>query len=312
MSQSPELPRKSPPEKKPSFSAAPALLLVAALLVLGVGLFFLRDSDSDRVLNDKRLEQLRADAAKRDAAGAGKGAAAGDASAGKTGASVKKKNASISGGSGTAGGAGGDVVKPRLSGIPGTGPRLTLSASNVTRSNVDATAEPWKMREDRMELREPLLAIGNGIRAGGAPPAEIVFPLFDGENITLTNIRFKPQRDDVAGVFIGQVADASGSATPYSHALLSYYNGALVGDIHTADGRVFAIRNVNSEREAVPAGVNAIYLAQNDPAKMPVCGTCKEAREKAQAAAKTASASATGAAAGALAPGTGGATASTP
>jgi hypothetical protein len=160
----------------------------------------------------------------------------------------------------------------RKSGIHGTGPRVTLHASNQRPASDDELKKnPAKIREVHLEIRTPLRTIGDSIRNGVTPPREISFPIFDSEDVLLTNIRYKPQNDNYAGVFIADVADADGKTTIYGHALLSYVNNALVGDIHMPDGRRILIQN----EKFSPEDANAIRLTQLDPAKIPGCGTCK-------------------------------------
>ncbi|MDR1816928.1 MAG: hypothetical protein LBR07_01835 [Puniceicoccales bacterium] len=274
------------PESRNSTSVAPILVLVGALVLIGGFLFFKNEGEADKAVSDAFFERnvgtpehARPDAPAARGGAGDKSAATGAGKSLLSGTAGGAKTAANAGNSGS-GGQSATPAKRKLSGIAGTGPRLTLAASNVTRATVDTQKEPWKMREDRMEIRESLSAVGTRIRAGEAPPAEIVFPLYDGESVTLANVRFKPQKADVAGVFLADVVGADGAVSPFSHASLSYYNNSLVGSIHTGDGREFDIRCVNPAVEAVPAGANVVYVTQCDPAKRPGCGTCMAAREK--------------------------------
>jgi hypothetical protein len=159
---------------------------------------------------------------------------------------------------------------PPAPAAPASAP-VRITASNVIRTpDQDLADEPWKIREERRELSESFLNIGNRVRSGEPAPAEVEFPLFDGKSVTLTDFEYHPQSLPNEGVFFAKVkGDVSGN-----HVLFSYVNNALVGAIHVPSlDLFFDIRNATAQGGAA----SEIFLAQLNPAKMPVCGTCRPA-----------------------------------
>jgi hypothetical protein len=154
--------------------------------------------------------------------------------------------------------------------VPTQGARVRIVASEQRPTPAAAlVAQPWKIREEWRVLSESFLNIGNATRTTGKTPEEIEFPLFDGESITLTHFRYRPQNAPNKGAFLGEV---KGENT--GHVLLSYVNNALVGTIHIpAQSRYYEIRNNTPDGGAV----SQVFLTQLDPAKMPTCGTCQPA-----------------------------------
>jgi hypothetical protein len=127
------------------------------------------------------------------------------------------------------------------------------------------------LREERRDLSESFLRIGNSIRDGAPPPSEIEFPLFDGNTVTLTDFKLIPFAPKNEGVFSAKV---KGVETTH-HVFLSYVNNTLNGEIHVpaavpAASRYYEIRNA-----ATPAGadITRTFLAQIDPSRLK-CGEC--------------------------------------
>ena len=130
------------------------------------------------------------------------------------------------------------------------------------------SGEPWKLREEWRQLNISFLEIGNALQQGGALPSEIEFPLFDGATITLTHLKFVPQNAPHKGVFFARVKD-----DPVSHVMFSYVNRSTVGEIHIPSQNIqYEINNATPDN----GPDSQIYLAQLDPAKLPVCGVCSQ------------------------------------
>ncbi|EIP97262.1 hypothetical protein OpiT1DRAFT_01695 [Opitutaceae bacterium TAV1] len=131
-------------------------------------------------------------------------------------------------------------------------------------------SEPWKLREEKIWLSQSFLDIGTRVRNGEAVPDELEFPIFDGSSLTFTGLRYHRLDSANEGIFTARVKGDPGGG----HVLFSYVNHALSGVIHAPEsGLALSIRN------ATPQGgeSSVIYLAQLDPEKMPVCGTCPRA-----------------------------------
>jgi hypothetical protein len=138
-------------------------------------------------------------------------------------------------------------------------------------SAADLANTPWKKREEWRKMSVSLFDIGSAVRKGNPLPAEIEFPLFDGKSVTLNNLRFRPQRLTSDGVFLAGIKGEDLG----SHALLSYANNALTGEIHGPSGS-YTIRN-NTPKDGT---ASQIFLEQLDPSKMPPCGTCLQLANK--------------------------------
>jgi hypothetical protein len=156
--------------------------------------------------------------------------------------------------------------------IAASSSRLRITAERLHATPAaDLVGEPYKLREEKLRLSGTIRSLGDRVRAGGALPAELEFPTFDGGSLTLTNLEFRPQALPNEGVFFAKVK----GETLGGHVLLSYVNNALVGAIHAPGLGVYLdIRNGTPQGGAV----SDIFMAQLDPSKMPTCGNCNPAR----------------------------------
>jgi hypothetical protein len=117
-----------------------------------------------------------------------------------------------------------------------------------------------------MPLAELAQRIKNGTDIG-----EIDFPLFDGKTVRLTNLQLDYIAPDEGVIYAKIVGEPGGG-----DAQLSYVGSALSGRIHLPSRNLFYnIRNA-SEPTTAPDGTQSAssFLTQEDPKKMPVCGTC--------------------------------------
>ncbi|MDR2863567.1 MAG: hypothetical protein LBV54_06825 [Puniceicoccales bacterium] len=136
---------------------------------------------------------------------------------------------------------------------------MSLRASDVALPDA-GLAEPYQIRAEVRTITPALADFGR--QFGEKPFAEMAFPLFDGEQLQLTDLRLKRLGAD-SGVFRAKIkGDTEGGDV-----VLSYVRGAVAGRIHIPSlNRYFEIRSAD--------GVNRSVLFQLDPAKMPACGTC--------------------------------------
>jgi hypothetical protein len=154
---------------------------------------------------------------------------------------------------------------------PATPPQQRVSVS-VTGSPVATPPErftaSFHLREERRQLAfsKSLADIGKNFRAGDT--LEISFPLFDGKSVSLSIQKFDRFGAD-EGVFFAKVAGEPGGGD----AQLSYVGDVFSGRIHLPSQNLFF--NI---RHGGTAGSS--YLTQEDPSKMPVCGTCAPAQRK--------------------------------
>ncbi|MDR2513132.1 MAG: hypothetical protein LBD01_05005 [Puniceicoccales bacterium] len=124
--------------------------------------------------------------------------------------------------------------------------------------------EQHKLRQERRELDTALLDLARRLET--EPLARLDFPLFDGQQVHLVDIKHTA-KDSTAGVFFAKVeGEAQGG-----HAILAYAKNALAGSIHLpSKGLYFLVHNAAPQGEAP----NQSFLIQLDPTKMPKCGTC--------------------------------------
>jgi hypothetical protein len=132
--------------------------------------------------------------------------------------------------------------------------------------------QAFHIREERRQITfsAPLAELGRRVKNGGES-GEIVFPLFDGKTVRLTDLQLDYISPD-EGVFYAKVAGEPGGGD----AQLSYVGSALSGRVHLPTQNLFFnIRN-GGEPSTAPDGstIASSYLTQEDPAKMPVCGVC--------------------------------------
>ncbi|MDR2429840.1 MAG: hypothetical protein LBD14_02900 [Puniceicoccales bacterium] len=140
-------------------------------------------------------------------------------------------------------------------------PAFPMRARNAT-PTPDAAREPYKIREETRDIEGPsLMEVARQFKAGAA--LEMAFPLFDGEQVVLTDVRLE-SIDARSGVFLAKVHGEPGGG----HVALSYVNDIMDGEIHIpSQNRYFILRTTGG-------GTPRNVLAQLDGAKMPRCGSC--------------------------------------
>ena len=123
---------------------------------------------------------------------------------------------------------------------PPPGARRQIAISNVVAFEPGADEE-YKIREERRDLSLSFLELAKHFST--EPIDRLDFPLFDGQQVHLTDITHKPH-DATAGVFFAKV-----EGEPHGgHVVLAYVNNALAGSIHLpTKGLYFEIRNATPQ-----------------------------------------------------------------